>query len=70
MIKLISLLVVIGAFFFVALVGVLIAAIPSILLAWVVLKIFPDLTLNLWQLATIFVVIGTLFGTKVTINND
>lgn len=68
--KLISWLVVIGALLFVVLVGVLITAIPSILLAWIVLKIFPDLTLNLWQLTTIFVVIGTLFRTKVTINKD
>lgn len=68
--KLISWLVVIGALLLVVLVGVLISAIPSILLAWIVLKIFPDLTLNLWQLAIIFVVIGTLFRTKVTIKKD
>lgn len=68
--KLISWLVVIGALLLVVLVGALITAIPSILLAWIVLKIFPDLTLNLWQLAAIFVVIGTLFRTKITIKTD
>lgn len=68
--KLIVWLVVIGILLLGVLMSVLITAIPSILLAWVVLKIFPELTLNLWQLAAIFVVIGTFFGTKVTIKKD
>lgn len=68
--KLISWLVVIGAFLFLVLVSALIALIPSMALAWIVLKIFPQITLSFVQVTTIFVVLGVLFRTKITIKKD
>lgn len=68
--KLISWLILIGAFLFLVLVSALIALIPSMALAWIVLKIFPQITLSFVQMTTIFVVLGVLFRTKITVKKD
>lgn len=65
--RLMIVLMVIGGFLFVILLNALILAIPSMILAWLVLKIFPQITLSLIQLTTIFAVASALLKTKVTI---
>ena len=49
------------------LLSTLILAIPSMILAWLVLKIFPQITLSFIQLTTIFAVASALLKTKVII---
>lgn len=61
-------LMMIGGFLFAILLNALILAIPSMMLAWLVLKIFPQITLSLIQLTTIFAVASALLKTKVTID--
>lgn len=68
--RLISWLILIGTFLFLVLVSALIALIPSMALAWIVLKIFPQITLSFVQMTTIFVVLGVLFRTKITVKKD
>lgn len=65
--RLMIVLMVVGGFLFVILLNALILAIPSMILAWLVLKIFPQITLTLIQLTTIFAVASALLKTKVTI---
>lgn len=65
--RLMIVLMVIGGFLFVILLNALILVIPSMILAWLVLKIFPQITLSLVQLTTIFAVASALLKTKVTI---
>lgn len=65
--RLMIVLMVIVGFLFVILLNALILAIPSMILAWLVLKIFPQITLSLIQLTTIFAVVSALLKTKVTI---
>lgn len=57
------------AILFIVLVSAIISIVPSLILAWLVLKIFPDLSLTLVQLTSIFVVISVLFRTKITISD-
>lgn len=65
--RLMIVLMMIGGCLFVLLLNALILAIPSMILAWLVLKIFPQITLSLIQLTTIFAVASALLKTKVTI---
>lgn len=65
--RLMIVLMVIGGFLFVILLNALMLAIPSMILAWLVLKIFPQITLSFIQLTTIFAVASALLKTKVTI---
>ena len=65
--RLMIVLMMIGGCLFVLLLTALILAIPSMILAWLVLKIFPQITLSLIQLTTIFAVASALLKTKVTI---
>ena len=65
--RLMIVLMMIGGCLLVLLLNALILAIPSMILAWLVLKIFPQITLSFIQLTTIFAVASALLNTKVTI---
>lgn len=65
--RLMIVLMVIGGCLLVLLLNALILAIPSMILAWLVLKIFPQITLSFIQLTTIFAVASALFETKAII---
>lgn len=65
--RLMIVLMMIGGCLLVLLLNALILAIPSMILAWLVLKIFPQITLSFIQLTTIFAVASALLETKVTI---
>ena len=65
--RLMIVLMMIGVYLLGLLLSVLILAIPSMILAWLVLKIFPQITLSFIQLTTIFAVVSALLKTEVTI---
>lgn len=68
--RLMIVLMMIGGCLLVLLLNALILAIPSMILAWLVLKIFPQITLSFIQLTTIFAVASALSKTEVTIEKN
>ena len=68
--RLMIVLMALGGCLLVLLLSALILAIPSMILAWLVLKMFPQITLSFIQLTNIFAVVSALLKTKVTIEKN